>query len=147
MSCSKWMRLSRGIAIDFNWCVWSIPKRKTTAIRAETRGSNFVAWQRSASCCKTGENLPGNASMESSIPPAVFTWHNPSAFHLFRSMADGPADRRFHSHEEAKKRIDSWIASKYMSFFRRGIHILPERWERWVINSFKNFKNSNVTSN
>ncbi|KAG5321286.1 MOS1T transposase, partial [Pseudoatta argentina] len=40
------------------------------------------------------------------------------------------ADRRFHSYEEAQKWIDSWIASKDMSFFRRGIHVLPERWEK-----------------
>ncbi|KAG5316282.1 MOS1T transposase, partial [Pseudoatta argentina] len=54
----------------------------------------------------------------------------PSNFHLFRSMAHGLADRRFHSYEEAQKWIDSWIASKDMSFFRRGIHVLPERWEK-----------------
>ena len=47
-------------------------------------------------------------------------------------MAHGLADKRFHSYEEAKKWIDSWIASKDMSFFRRGIHILPERWEKAV---------------
>ncbi|KAG5321152.1 MOS1T transposase, partial [Pseudoatta argentina] len=38
----------------------------------------------------------------------------PSDFHLFRSMAHGLADRRFHSYEEAQKWIDSWIASKDM---------------------------------
>ncbi|KAG5321176.1 MOS1T transposase, partial [Pseudoatta argentina] len=47
----------------------------------------------------------------------------PSDFHLFPSMAHGLADRRFHFYEEAQK----WIASKDMSFFRRGIHVLPER--------------------
>ncbi|KAG5327088.1 MOS1T transposase, partial [Pseudoatta argentina] len=31
----------------------------------------------------------------------------PSDFHLFRSMAHGLADRRFHSYEEAHKWIDS----------------------------------------
>ncbi|GBP04373.1 Mariner Mos1 transposase [Eumeta japonica] len=49
-----------------------------------------------------------------------------SDFHLFCSMAHGLADQRFHSYEEAKKWIDSWIVSKDVSFFRRGIHILPE---------------------
>ena len=52
----------------------------------------------------------------------------PSDFHLFRSMTHGLADQRFHSYEEAKKCIDSWITSKDMWFFERGIHILPERW-------------------
>ncbi|KAG5324974.1 MOS1T transposase, partial [Pseudoatta argentina] len=64
----------------------------------------------------------------------------PSDFHLFRSMAHGLADRRFHSYEEAPKWIDSWIASKDMSFFRRGIHVLPERWEKVVSSDGQYFK-------
>ncbi|KAG5316029.1 MOS1T transposase, partial [Pseudoatta argentina] len=64
----------------------------------------------------------------------------PSDFHLFRSMAHGRADRRFHSYEEAQKWIDSWIASKDMSFFRRGIHVLPERWEKVVSSDGQYFK-------
>ncbi|KAG5322394.1 MOS1T transposase, partial [Pseudoatta argentina] len=63
----------------------------------------------------------------------------PSDFHLFRSMAHGLADRRFHSYEEAQKWIDSRIASKDMSFFRRGIHVLPERWEKVVESDGKYF--------
>ncbi|KAG5313576.1 MOS1T transposase, partial [Pseudoatta argentina] len=64
----------------------------------------------------------------------------PSNFHLFRSMAHCLADRRFHSYEEAQKWIDSWIASKDMSFFRRGIHVLPERWEKVVSSDGQYFK-------
>ncbi|KAG5317273.1 MOS1T transposase, partial [Pseudoatta argentina] len=64
----------------------------------------------------------------------------PSDFHLFRSMAHGLADRRFHSYEEAQKWIDSWIASKDMSFFRRGIHVLPDRWEKVVSSDGQYFK-------
>ncbi|KAG5327623.1 MOS1T transposase, partial [Pseudoatta argentina] len=50
------------------------------------------------------------------------------------------ADRRFHSYEEAQKWIDSWIASKDMSFFRRGIHVLSERWEKVVSSDGQYFK-------
>ncbi|KAG5322346.1 MOS1T transposase, partial [Pseudoatta argentina] len=64
----------------------------------------------------------------------------PSDFHLFRSMAHSLADGRFHSYEEAQKWIDSWIASKDMSFFRRGIHVLPERWEKVVSSDGQYFK-------
>lgn len=56
----------------------------------------------------------------------------PSDYHLFRSMAHGLAEHRFHSYEDTKKWVDSWIASKDVSFFRRGIHMLPERWEKVV---------------
>ncbi|EFN68867.1 hypothetical protein EAG_04413, partial [Camponotus floridanus] len=35
-------------------------------------------------------------------------------------------------YEDAKKWVDSWIASKDVSFFRRGIQMLPERWKKVV---------------
>ncbi|KAG5323487.1 MOS1T transposase, partial [Pseudoatta argentina] len=75
------------------------------------------------------------------LPPPLYSPDiAPSDFHLFRSMAHGLADRRFHSYEEAQKWIDSWIASKDMSFFRRGIHVLPERWEKVVSSDGQYFK-------
>ncbi|KAG5326303.1 MOS1T transposase, partial [Pseudoatta argentina] len=75
------------------------------------------------------------------LPPPLYSPDiAPSDFHLFRSMAHGLADRRFHSYEEAQKWIDSWIASKDMSFFRRGIRVLPERWEKVVSSDGQYFK-------
>ncbi|GBP94963.1 Mariner Mos1 transposase [Eumeta japonica] len=62
-------------------------------------------------------------------PPPYSPDIAPSDFHLFHSMAHGLTDQCFHSYEEAKKWIYSWIASKDM-VFPRGIHILPERWEK-----------------
>lgn len=56
----------------------------------------------------------------------------PSDYHLFRSMAHGLAEQHFHSYEDAKKWIDSWIASKDEQFFRDGIRKLPGRWEKVV---------------
>ena len=63
----------------------------------------------------------------------------PSDFHLFRSMAQCLADQRFYSNEGAKEWIDFWISSKDMSFFRHGIHILPERREKVVSNDGQYF--------
>jgi len=51
----------------------------------------------------------------------------PSDYHLFRSMTHG-LSKHFTSYEDTK--IDDWIASK--AFFRRGIHMLLERWEKVV---------------
>jgi len=34
----------------------------------------------------------------------------PSDYHLFRSIAHGLAEQHFHSYEDAKKWVDSWIA-------------------------------------
>jgi len=33
-------------------------------------------------------------------------------------------------HEDIKNCIDGWIASKDEAFFRRGIYMLSERWEK-----------------
>ncbi|GBP07521.1 Mariner Mos1 transposase [Eumeta japonica] len=63
-----------------------------------------------------------------------------SDFHLFCEMANGLADHRFHSYEEVKKWIESWIASKDMLFFQREIHILPERWEKVVASDGQYFE-------
>ena len=40
------------------------------------------------------------------------------------------ADQHFRSYKETKSWVDSWIASKDLEFFQRGIRILPERWEK-----------------
>lgn len=64
----------------------------------------------------------------------------PSDYYLFRSMAHGLAEQRFHSHEDTKKWIDSWIAAKDESFFRRGIHMLPERWAKVVASDGQYFE-------
>jgi len=43
-------------------------------------------------------------------------------------MAHDLAEQHFHSYENAKKWVDSWIASKDVSFLRCGIQMLPEKW-------------------
>jgi len=40
-----------------------------------------------------------------------------------------------------KKWIDSWIASKDVSFFRRGIHLLLERWKKVMVSEMDNILN------
>jgi len=69
--------------------------------------------------------------MGTSTPSAVF-FIAPSDYHLFRSMTHGLSEQHFTSYEDTKNCIDDWIASKDEAFFRRGIHMLPERWEKIV---------------
>jgi len=38
-------------------------------------------------------------------------------------MAYSLAEQHFRSHEDAKKEVDSWIASKEVSFFQCGIQM------------------------
>ncbi|UYV63935.1 hypothetical protein LAZ67_2006056 [Cordylochernes scorpioides] len=54
----------------------------------------------------------------------------PSDYHMFRSMTHGLAEQHFTSYEEARNWVNVWIASKDEEFFRHGIRMLPERWER-----------------
>ncbi|UYV82302.1 hypothetical protein LAZ67_21001661 [Cordylochernes scorpioides] len=54
----------------------------------------------------------------------------PSDYHMFRSMTHGLAEQHFTSYEKAKNWVDVWMASKYEEFFRHGIRMLPERWEK-----------------
>lgn len=56
----------------------------------------------------------------------------PSDFHLFASMGHALNEKRFNSHAEAKKWIDDWFKAKDAPFFWRGIHKLPERWQKCV---------------
>jgi len=60
----------------------------------------------------------------------------PSDYHLFRSMTHGLSEQHFTSYEDIKNCIDDWIASKNEVFFRRGIHMLPERWEKIVASDY-----------
>mgnify|MGYP003334104996 CR=1 FL=1 len=64
----------------------------------------------------------------------------PSDYYLFRSMEHTLAKQSFRTYDETKNWIDSWIASKDAEFFRRGIRLLPERWEKVVENDGQYFQ-------
>jgi len=51
--------------------------------------------------------------------------------HLF-AMGHALAEQRFGSYEDVKKWLDEWFAAKGKNFYWRGIHKLPERWEKCV---------------
>ncbi|UYV68994.1 SETMAR [Cordylochernes scorpioides] len=59
-----------------------------------------------------------------------------SDYHMFRSMTHGLAEQHFTSYEEAKNWVNVWIASKDKEFFRQGIRMLPERWEKVNASAF-----------
>lgn len=64
----------------------------------------------------------------------------PSDYHLFRSMAHGPADQHFPSYDECKEWAESWILWKDASFFREGIRQLPDRWDKVMANDRQYFE-------
>jgi len=60
-----------------------------------------------------------------------------SDYHLFLSMGHALAERHFDFYEDV--RLDEWFASKDEEFFWRGIHKLPERWEKYIVYESKYF--------
>lgn len=56
----------------------------------------------------------------------------PSDYHLFASMGYALGEQRFDSYENVKNWLDNWFAEKSTDFYWRGIHKLPERWEKCV---------------
>lgn len=64
----------------------------------------------------------------------------PSDYHLFSSMGHALTEQHFTSYEDVRKWLNEWFASKEEIFFWRGIHKLPERWEKCVASDGKYFE-------
>lgn len=60
--------------------------------------------------------------------------------YLFQAMQKNLADQHFSSLEDMKKWLESWFDSKGESFFRRGIDLLPEKWEKVVASDGQYFE-------
>lgn len=64
----------------------------------------------------------------------------PSDYHLFRSIAHGLAGLHLANFEQVQNWLDEWFRSKDTSFYRRGIHVLPERWQKCVASEGRYFE-------
>ena len=74
------------------------------------------------------------------LHPAYSSDLTSSDYHLFSSMGHALAERHFDSYEDVRKWLDEWFASKNEEFFWRGIHKLPERWEKCIVSEGKYFE-------
>ena len=54
-------------------------------------------------------------------------------------MARALAEEHFNSYKDIEKWVSEWIVSKDESFFRRGIRLLSERWEKVIANDGQYF--------
>ena len=63
----------------------------------------------------------------------------PSDYHLFRSMQHALEDTHFHNYSEVENWVAEWIDSKDRPFFRRGIQLLPEKWQKVIASEGKYF--------
>jgi len=64
----------------------------------------------------------------------------PSDYYLFASMGHALAEQHFADFEQLKNWVIQWFASKDEQFYWRGIHKLPERWEKCVANDGQYFE-------
>ena len=58
----------------------------------------------------------------------------PSDFHLFRSLEHFISGKRFINVHEVEAELNSFISSKDVNFFERGIKKLPSRWTKVISN-------------
>ena len=56
----------------------------------------------------------------------------PSDYHLFASLGHALAKQRFSSYENVQEWLDNCFGLKDEPFYWRGIHHLPDRWEKCV---------------
>ena len=56
----------------------------------------------------------------------------PCDYHLFRSLQNSLAEQQFQNEVEVRKIVHNFISSTDHTFFRCGIHQLPECWQRVV---------------
>ena len=64
----------------------------------------------------------------------------PSDYHLFRSIEHFFREKTFTDLQSLKKEVDQFFSTKPASFYHRGIHLLPEKWQM-VITSEGNYFN------
>ena len=75
------------------------------------------------------------------LPHAAYSSHlAPSDYYLFASMGHAVSDKHFTSYENVRKWLDDWFASKERQFFWRGIHQLPDRWEKCIASDGQYFE-------
>ena len=130
LSCSNRTKPSRKIGIDYISCVWAEHWRKN----GQYTSRDTTKWFRSMTTLRhmlqnrwkpTSKRLNGKPyptrHIHQTFPLSIITCSD------FRSITHGLAEHHFHSYEDTKKRVDSWIASKGISFFRRRIYMRPKR--------------------
>ena len=54
----------------------------------------------------------------------------PSDYHLFSKLKTFLREKNLKNPEELRKRVDEYFSSKNKEFYWRGIHYLPNRWEK-----------------
>ena len=64
----------------------------------------------------------------------------PSDYYLFAWIGHALSDQHFTSYENVRKWLEDWFASKERQIFWRGIHQLPDRWEKCIASDGQYFE-------
>lgn len=75
------------------------------------------------------------------IHPAYSPDCAPSDYHLFASLSHSLAGKNFVNFDHVKKHLHSYFASKALTFYARGINLLPEKWQLVVDHNGDYFEN------
>ena len=62
----------------------------------------------------------------------------PTDYHLFYHLQNSLRDKKFTKDEDLKKHVNQFFESLDLSFFQKGIQVLPEKW-RNVIDSYGDY--------
>ena len=63
----------------------------------------------------------------------------PSDYHLFRSMIHALSEKKFDTKEDVYFFFDNFFKEKNPAFFKRGIKLLTEKWQKTIDNEGKYF--------
>lgn len=69
---------------------------------------------------------------EALLHPAYSPDLAPSDYHLFRSMQHSLAGRRFEDRDAVENFVSEYFDSKSSDFYKRGIELLPEKWQKVI---------------
>jgi hypothetical protein len=64
----------------------------------------------------------------------------PSDYHLFRSLEHSLRGKRFTEIKEVEDHLTQYFASQTADFYRRGIKLLPEKWQNVIDHNGEYFK-------
>ena len=138
MSCSNRTRPLLGLSTEHNSWDWALKEKRA---HYYSRHDKIILLHNARSHVATPVKIYLETLKWKVLPYPPYSPNiAPSDYHLFRLMTHGLSEQHFTSYEDIKNCIDDWIASKDEAYFRRGIHILPEKWEKVVASDDHYFK-------
>ena len=140
MSCSNRTKPLLGLSTEHNWQDWTEYTKKNAPSTTPNTTVILMLDNARPNVAAPVKTYLETLNWEVLSPQPYSPDIAPSDYYLFRSMAHNLSEQHFTSYEDTKNSVDSWIASKDEAFFRRGIRMLPEKWEKVVASDWLRLK-------